>query len=350
LFQELDERLKNIKTGWNVSLPFPAMRYNCHAGEHFSSSIQGLRRIWEPVHYFPTIHAIGHAFALGISNRFPSTMPADELLDDLVWILLHREHIPGIHLEKIEQFAEKIAEEIYEKEAERGNDVGIQEILFSDLKDAYRWRFKRDKVAEYIGILKLNKAKNDYEYVPRFELPSDTEVKKLPKAAKILQRYFTDKECGKPYPLDNEIRDILEQCFPLLRDFVKQKLIEKNVVAECCPASNYRIGRLGSLTEHPVFTMNPLDKNGGIATVLGTDDPTMFQSSIGEEYLVVFQAMQRKYSGIPLEKQLDYLESLRKRSWELCNGDLPQNENKLRQILGDAVKGIENLTSNLRFH
>jgi len=82
VFQEIEDRLKKIPV-LSGDIDIPRMRYNCHAGEHFTSSIQGLRRIWEPVRYFPRLDGIGHAFALGIPGRMPTEMPADELIDDL---------------------------------------------------------------------------------------------------------------------------------------------------------------------------------------------------------------------------------------------------------------------------
>ena len=245
LFHELEDRLKKLPviSELNAEMKIPRMRYNCHAGEHFTSSIQGLRRIWEPLNYFPYLDGIGHAFALGIPGRFPAEMPADELLDDLVWVLLHREHIRGIPLERIERIGEKIAETIYGEKFDK-NDEAIDEILYRDLKDAYSWRFDCKKIEQYIGVLSCDKQTSEYHYVSNFKLPKDTNDKKLPKAAKILQKYFIRQEVGQSYKLPKELREILEECYPFLRDFVKKEVIRKNAVVEVCPASNFRIGNL----------------------------------------------------------------------------------------------------------
>jgi len=331
MFRELEERLKKIKT-LNSGIPIPRMRYNCHAGEHFASSIQGLRRIWEPVHYFPHLEGLGHGFALGISDRFPTEMPADELLDDLVWVLLQREHIQDVPLAIIERNVEKIAIKIYGTEFDK-KDKPIGEILFSDLKDAYRWRFRREKIAQYVGVLSYDRKSRKYCYKPDFKLPEDENGEPLPKAAKILQRYFTRKEVAQPYKLSEELRDVLKKCYPFLRKFVKQQIIKKNVVVEVCPASNFRIGNLTKIEDHPLFEMCPADQKGGISVVFGSDDPAMFQTSIDDEYLFVKEAMDKKYPDLPQEKRLEYLETIRRRSMDLCCDDLPDEPVAILELI-----------------
>jgi hypothetical protein len=69
--------------------------------------------------------------------------------------------------------------------------------------------------------------------------------------------------------------------------------------------------------------MNTPDQNGGISVVFGSDDPAMFQTSIDDEYLFVKEAMDKKYPGLAQEKRLEYLETIRRRSMELCCDDLP---------------------------
>jgi len=334
MFQELEERLKKI-TCLNSEMIIPRIRYNCHAGEHFTSSIQGLRRIWEPVHYFPRLAGIGHAFALGISDRFPTEMPADELLDDLVWVLLQREHIQGVSLELIERIGERIAEEIYGTSFDK-KDKPIGEILFRDLKDAYRWRFKREKIEKYVGVLSHDKKTGEYHYNQYFELSQDEKGKTFPKAAKILQKHFTNNEVGRPYKLTKELCEILEKCYTFLRDFVKQEIINKNIVVEVCPASNFRVGNLTKVEDHPLFAMCPPDKGGGISVVFGSDDPAMFQTSIDDEYLFIKEAMDKKYPDLPLEKRLEYLETIRRRSMELCCDDLPDDPREILNLIGKA--------------
>jgi len=163
----------------------------------------------------------------------------------------------------------------------------------------------------------------------------------IPKAAKIMQKYFPRNKVGMPYQLSKELREILVKCYPFLRDFVKQETIKKNVVVEVCPASNFRIGNLTRVEDHPLFAMCPPDRNGGISVVFGSDDPAMFQTSIDDEYFFVEEAMDKKYPDLPLEKRLEYLETIRRRSMELCCDDLPNDPdypNAILNLIENALK------------
>ncbi|MDR3108061.1 MAG: hypothetical protein LBU65_00020 [Planctomycetaceae bacterium] len=168
-------------------------------------------------------------------------------------------------------------------------------------------------------------------------MTEDEDGKTLPKAAKILQKYFTCEKTGQPYKLKQELREILEKCYPLLRDFVKQEIIKKNVIVEVCPASNFRIGHLTKIEDHPLFAMCPPGEGGGISVVFGTDDPSMFQTSIDEEYLFVKKAMDKKYPALPQEKRLEYLETIRRRSMELCCDDLPGDTNTILNLIEGLI-------------
>ena len=97
-------------------------------------------------------------------------------------------------------------------------------------------------------------------------------------------------------------------------------------MVEVCPASNFHVGGLTTMEDHPVFAMcPPNDPKGGISVVFGSDDPAIFQTSIDDEYLFVKEAMDKRYPDLPQEKRLEYLETIRRRSMELCCDDLPDD-------------------------
>jgi len=247
-------------------------------------------------------------------------------------VLLHRDYIRDIPLEGLARIGEEIAAEIYNVEF-NGKNEAINEILFRDLKDAYLWRFERDKIAKYIGIISHDKKTGMYHYACDFKLPKEDKDNPFPIAARIMRRHFTTKEVGRPYKLPRDLRDTLEKCYPFLCNYVKQEVIKKNAVVEVCPASNFRIGNLTKIEDHPLFAMCPPDKNGGISTVFGTDNPAMFQTSIDGEYLFVKAAMDKKYSELPQEKRLEYLETIRRRSMELCCDDLPDDTYTILELI-----------------
>lgn len=65
-------------------------------------------------------------------------------------------------------------------------------------------------------------------------------------------------------------------------------LAERRIVLEVCPASNFRTGALASQLRNPEPSIrdHPLPQfvRHGIAVVLSTDDPSMFHTSLREEY------------------------------------------------------------------
>ena len=351
LFQELEDRLKKInQLNAEGEEKIPRIRYTCHAGENFHSSIQGLRRIWEPIIFFPHLDSIGHALALDMPDHFPgdNKMPADELLDDLVWVLSHRDHILDVscrEFKRIEHFVGEIVEKTYGKKFERHSNEDksfrkpIDDIFPKDLETAYHWRFNREKIKQYIKVLSYDNRTGKYSYEWDFNLPPDEDYKPLPKAAKILQKYFTQKRVADLYTLSKELRTILKKCYPSLRDFVKQKIIERNIVIEVCPTSNFRIGGLTRMVDHPLFAMAcPQNvQKDNIRIVFGSDDPAIFQSAIDDEYLYVKESMGKKYRCLSQAQQLKYLDKIRCRSMKLCCDDLPNDPNKILNLIESVL-------------
>jgi len=69
-------------------------------------------------------------------------------------------------------------------------------------------------------------------------------------------------------------------------------LLKRDVTIEMCPTSNLRTGAVPSLQEHPIRTF--FDK--GIRVTVNTDDPSMFNTNMNNEYLQLHQQLN---FGIP---------------------------------------------------
>jgi adenosine deaminase len=83
--------------------------------------------------------------------------------------------------------------------------------------------------------------------------------------------------------------DILDD--PLLTNRVAEARIPINV----CPNSNVRIFNVyPSLEEHPFRRM----REAGLLVTLNTDDPTMMDVNLGEEYRSVAKAMQFDFDAM----------------------------------------------------
>ena len=70
-------------------------------------------------------------------------------------------------------------------------------------------------------------------------------------------------------------------------------LAARRIALEVCPVSNIRTGALARQlrTADPSIRRHPLPHflRHGIPVVLSTDDPSMFQTSLGEEYRSTFE-------------------------------------------------------------
>jgi adenosine deaminase len=68
---------------------------------------------------------------------------------------------------------------------------------------------------------------------------------------------------------------------------VVRLLLERNIVLEVCPTSNLQTGAVRSLSHHPLPDMLAL----GLRATLNTDDPSISDTTLTDEYLVAIMAM-----------------------------------------------------------
>jgi adenosine deaminase len=92
-----------------------------------------------------------------------------------------------------------------------------------------------------------------------------------------------------------------------------QLLKSRNVTVECCPISNLRTGAIKSIREHPIreFIQN------GLKVSLNSDDPSMFDTDMNNEYLVLSRELEftpRELANISLNAvDTSFLPEVRKR-------------------------------------
>lgn len=73
----------------------------------------------------------------------------------------------------------------------------------------------------------------------------------------------------------------------LVRPYVARSLVQKGVVIEACPTSNWRIGPLDSLLNHPICWW----RLWGGTYLVGTDDPSFMPCSIASELYAVQRSL-----------------------------------------------------------
>ena len=72
---------------------------------------------------------------------------------------------------------------------------------------------------------------------------------------------------------------------------VMDLLIKHNIILEMCPTSNLQTGAISSLGQHPLWAYHQV----GIHVTINTDDPSVSNTTLTDEYLVALQGI-----GIPL--------------------------------------------------
>lgn len=64
------------------------------------------------------------------------------------------------------------------------------------------------------------------------------------------------------------------------------RIKDDNIVLHICPSSNVVLGAVSSIKQHPIKTLY----KHGIRVTINTDDLLLFNSSVSEEYLKLYQA------------------------------------------------------------
>ena len=63
---------------------------------------------------------------------------------------------------------------------------------------------------------------------------------------------------------------------------------------EACPSSNVYIRGLVDYKEHAVVKLREVIVNRGLRTTLNTDDPLVFNNTLLDEYLLIYEALPEK--------------------------------------------------------
>jgi adenosine deaminase len=78
---------------------------------------------------------------------------------------------------------------------------------------------------------------------------------------------------------------------------VMQALAEAGVRLNICPTSNIKLGRVGSMREHPIRALF----DAGVRVTVNTDDPLIFGCTLSDEFVALFEA------GVLTAQELDFL-------------------------------------------
>lgn len=297
----------------------PDLRKTYHVGEDFYEVVDGLRAIDEAVLYLELSQGdrIGHGVALGIDidkwyERHPRVdLPLQNKLDNIAWMLYKiREwglSVSTAYYEKLMTEFERLFYELYKEPSSglltymmawelRGDDP----IFYLATSPEERWLHPvtpREKASirdmrrfrEIYKIAQRNGNSKAYELYHRYHF--DTELKKV--ANKIVSHKFNQDEYAK------ERIALVKQIQKRMRSFI----LDKGIVVESCPTSNFLISNLDEFKEIPTFNLFPIRESHAeferLNTCINTDDQGVFYTNLVKEYTLLVGALrQRKVDNV----------------------------------------------------
>lgn len=313
-----------VDTSTQVSLyegAGPPLQVTAHVGEDFRHLLEGLRRIYECVHYVlgGAGGRLGHAVALGIDPQSWAEsvgsvlMPAEERLWDLVWewrLYSHR-HIrpefaamtPEGRMDVILQQVDELSERIFG--ATRCGIDTLAEAQHTLHRFLVPPHAPRPRVEG--GLATFRQALGDLRPM---------EVRQIRHVRRLIERYLEDEEVflrGQELidiPTDRSEVSALEAVQHALRRGIGQR----GIVIEVNPSSNLLIGDLLDLRRHPILRLYPPtpDPDGPppVPIALGSDDPLTFSTRLLREYTLLYYSALA--AGYPERSVNDWIEAIRR--------------------------------------
>ena len=305
MFAEVYRRIRNKKitrpvNEWiqrDMSVVYQKVQnigFTYHVGEDFRHVLSGLRHIDEVIEKFgyKSGDRLGHAIALGIDiekwteSNGMILLPKMEHLHNLLWIwgkVIDGKWSVPVEIKVLENQIFQVAGEILDGKKYR----------VKDLYDDYQKLFKID---ESVSVYTEEEWKRGME-VTAISI-SVTEVK----------------------------------TYIALQEYLIEKIAKRGIYVEVNPTSNWLIGSLDDLLEHPVFRFNNIEQQYGddhhVMLTINSDDPAVFNTNVENELAYIYYAAVKK--GYPRETVLAWIDKIRRYGME---GSFIKDVKSTKQIL-----------------
>jgi len=311
----------------------PPLRVTAHVGEDFRHLQEGMRRIYEQVHYLlgNAGGRLGHAVALGVEPRSWAEsvgsiiMPAEERLWDLVWewrmyskyriIPEFGANAPPGRMEMLLNQIEELSEQVF------GRDEQRKIYAVDELAEAHHMLHRfliPPHTCKPVIDLTFNTFVENARAIKRSDLRQP--VRFADKVATILEKYLDYESVfhrGQTL-VDVPIRGEEVAALSALQNALRYGIGQKGLVVEVNPSSNLLIGDLLDLRNHPILRLYPPEPQPAgpppIAIALGSDDPLTFGTQLLREYGLLYQAALS--AGYPERIVQEWLESIRRTSMD----------------------------------
>lgn len=239
-----------------------------HVGEDFYDLADGLRAIDEAIHFLNLNRGdrLGHCLALGMQPQsyyaehdYHLIIPRQILIDDIVWLKMKS-------MEWNVQIPPRIDKQIIELfNSENGNQMSMV-----DYYEAMQLR--KEDPRKYIHVERdAQHIYQSYHFDPRQQ-----------KNGEIIEDF-------KIYP---EYVSLIQK----MQDKMIEYIEDKQLIIECCPSSNVKIGQLKHYDCHPIFRFCDVRNEGlhHLTVTINTDDLGIFYTSLPREYELLSLALLKK--------------------------------------------------------
>lgn len=311
------------QNSWNQLNEEPnRLHFTYHVGEDFYDVVDGLRAVWEAIHFLGMGRGdrFGHGLVLGIDVRHYYSvrkglvyLPKQVLLDNIVWIL-HEADFAGPsdkNFRELNDLYLSISQEIFgwkpllddyfQSICLRGDNPNLYKIA---LPNVSRW----NQFDENEDALAVTARKNK-------------------EARCLFSQYHYDQDVVRKggVAIEFKVTDTLIEVIDKLRKKMLDKVEGLGISIETNPTSNLKIGHFSAYDAHPLMEFNDVGlcsegKNRGISVSINTDDRGIFGTSIEREYSLVAAALEKQYrkgtSDMPPRVIYNWLDRVREMAFE----------------------------------
>lgn len=326
---------RDSREWWKKPLKTTQLGVTYHVGEDYIDIVDGLRAIDEAVSYLHLGQGdrLGHAIALGIEvseyyaeKRNRIFLFKQDYLDNLIWILYRSLElnvtIETHHRAKMMEEARSLFGEIYSKFQCNGKSLSgyCGEILDEYFKS---WKLRGEHPDLYKSgrfVEQKQFFQKEYDFYMK-DSNVNTGYRKNDVIMALYYAYHFDADVkikgleAISYKAEDWYIDIVQK----MQKKLQYEVSKKKISVECNPTSNVLISTFRRYDKHPILSFNDYrlgdePDNPRIQVSINTDDIGVFDTSLENEYDLLFSALRRMRhkQGIYKDQEIyDYLEYLR---------------------------------------
>lgn len=304
---------ENVETGrycMDQECNQPHLGITFHAGEDFLDIPDGLRAIDETIQFLELKKGdrLGHALALGVNpkdyylqKRKNIYLTKQDYLDNLVWMLYRslewNVSIGADHRTMLMERARTLFAEIFAPSVQAAGYGELLELYYQS------WKLRGDHPNMYQkGFYDEDYVKGRYEdYAYYMQRDGLDKYRKNPVIAELYYAYHFDPEVKLTglQPQAIEVEAWYVDLVASLQRAMRLEVFKNEIAIECNPTSNVLIGTFTYYDRHPILTFNQYylnqdEKIPDLWVSMNTDDLGVFDTSLTNEYALMFRAIQMK--------------------------------------------------------